>query len=908
MVSGLRVRRLHPHLPVFSIEDAHERAMLHVPGSVVPADLPTVEALAVHWSTPPSGGRPLARKTAALAEELRLAAGEVRDRWERLAARPYLPVALTVELRGPCLLACDYCYAGSPLRAKAAPLNRAVLQAACDWVAGNCAAGGGRFVLSIHGVGESARTWTEARHCLEAARAAATRRAVALYAHATTHGQLDEGQAGWLADNFDAIDLSCDGLPEVQNAARPRRDHAPSSRSVESVARFWTARGVNLSMRATVTPRTLLQMRRLVEYAAALGIRRLRLEPAYGMKSGEFRPEQAGLFVHELIETQRLGTRRGIEVETSTPRLDELHGPFCEVNRQVLRLLDDGRVTGCLRGRYEQNDGAPGNRMMQAVPAAYDLRAGRFHPAAEVVARFQKQFLTVPDACRNCLIQFNCARSCPDGCPSPQTDYRGTFRCRVQQQLALQWIWHAAGPGAGKSGVVTPPGAYPEPAAMKTRLQEMLAPLAGRVAGEGIVNNVVTAGAIYPIEDRDLPAPPWVDHGFDQDGEKAWETLRAAAREHPGTPVSIYLHVPFCEQKCLFCDCHSLRIPRTAARKRGEFVQRLLADIRQWGTATPAERWPVTTVHFGGGTPTCLDDGELDAIVAALTRHFGVDARTEWAVETTETGLDNAALGHLRRCGFTRLHVGVQTLEEPLRQQLGRRVTTRDLLPQLQAAMAAGFTTSVDLIYGLPEQTLPGWLDTIEQLAGIGIHGLSTYALNLSERNRQLLRKFPHFRRDDLRDCLMLNLAEEVLLKRGYQKNHFAHFARPEDRNLYFRHATRGEPLIALGPSASGNIGGVDYRMCNYPRYLAGTRVRPALEGSLRVAEEEAVLQPIMAGVMAGHAQRAAFGRCGAEPLIDRWIQHRLLSPGSGAEGNHRLTAMGSWLVARMLQEILALQ
>jgi oxygen-independent coproporphyrinogen-3 oxidase len=889
MTGALQHGRVHPSLPIFAIEAPNGRAVLYVPGHAVPCEPGRVRELRTRWRAAAPGGG-IAVAPDALAEELVRTATAVQIKWDRLAHEPFAPIALTAELRGPCLQACTYCYADAVNLRAPVPLNRPAFAAACEWVARNCSTARQPFVLSVHGVGESTDTWVGAETCVDVARSAALQQGVPTHFHATTSGQLDEKRARWLARAFDAIDVSCDGPADVQNTLRPRRDGRSSAQAVEAAAKLWREHGVDLTMRATVTPRSLIQMRRLVEYAGSLAVRKLHVEPVYGRPGTGFTPADAGRFAYEFLEAQRAGARQGIAVETSAPRLDELHGPFCEPHRQTLRLTSDGTTAVCFRGVGGR--GAPQPRM-RAPAASYDATIDQFVVAPELTDSFRQETLAVGPACRDCLNQLHCTRACPDDCPSAAG--AGSFRCRVQQALATQWIWQAAWRDAG--GDSRPPS-LPE---ARARLEEMSAAITRPVDCRPLVEDILTVSRSYAIEDRALPPPGWVDYGFDCGQQKAWETVCAAARIHRPPAVSIYLHVPFCEQKCLFCDCHSVRASGEA--KRGDLVRRIVADIQRWRDDTPAAGWTVTTVHFGGGTPTNLGEAELARVVAKVSTAFAVTPDTEWAIEMTEAGLEPLMLDRLRRLGFRRIHVGVQTLQEPLRQQLGRPPAADTVLAGLAAAVASGFIMSVDLIYGLPEQTLDGWCETIDRLVASGIHGISAYALNLSRRNRRLLREFPRHRQDAWRDCLMLHLAEERLRARGFAKNHFAHFARGGDRNLYFRHAVRREPLIALGPSASGAVGNVEYRNADYPRYLADACAGVPLAGARTLTAAEMRAQPLTADLLAGEVQAARLAEVGAGDLISRWQQHRLLERVS-ANQPYRLSAAGSWVITAMQREI----
>jgi len=222
------------------------------------------------------------------------------------------------------------------------------------------------------------------------------------------------------------------------------------------------------------------------------------------------------------------------------------------------------------------------------------------------------------------------------------------------------------------------------------------------------------------------------------------------------------------------------------------------------------------------------------------------------------------------------------------------------VLQRLSGAMSAGMVTSVDMLYGLPGQSAPAVLTDVARLVDVGIHGVSLYRLNLSSQNRELMQRFQCFNQQSIRDFVMLAAAEELLLAAGYRKNHYVHYALPQDTDRYFRYRVWGEDLLGLGASASGSFGQWEYVCHRYPEYLqANERELPisAVARSRRPRDEAVLAAWLMAGevpaeVAAGHADGGA---------LPRWVDAGLLVPnGSG----YRLTAGGSWLIADMLAEL----
>ena len=217
-------------------------------------------------------------------------------------------------------------------------------------------------------------------------------------------------------------------------------------------------------------------------------------------------------------------------------------------------------------------------------------------------------------------------------------------------------------------------------------------------------------------------------------------------------------------------------------------------------------------------------------------------------------------------------------------------------------AVEAGFVTSVDLVVGLPGESLSGFATAIESLAAVGVHGVSLYVLNRSARNAKFLRKVSALP-DILDNYLFFQSGDQMLSRLGYVKSHFTHYARPEDKNLYFRHRLRGEDLIALGPSADGVLGDLHYRNLDWPDWAAHITDRGGIEGVLRETFAEIVARPATSALMCGEAHAAALCAVGADALLARWLGQCLLLPSSDA-GLFYLTGNGSWLVGEMMEAV----
>jgi oxygen-independent coproporphyrinogen-3 oxidase len=413
--------------------------------------------------------------------------------------------------------------------------------------------------------------------------------------------------------------------------------------------------------------------------------------------------------------------------------------------------------------------------------------------------------------------------------------------------------------------------------------------------------------AKYFLHDRrrTLPAPVWAQRRFEQDGKEAWQLLGGILKKSPQQAISIYVHIPFCDRRCAFCDCYSFPLKPSQKEEAGLFARTLQDEIYAWASFRGLAGRKVTTVHFGGGTPNYLEPDILLQLVRSIESRFCTSDETEWALESTSSMLTAKHIKMLSEWGFNRIHIGVQTLEADVRQHIGRRETASQVLSKLEQLLESGFVVSVDLIYGLPGQTVGGFIDTLEKLVKTGVHGFSLYQLQTGTHNRRFLEKEGLNDRDLLGDYLFLQIADNYLQVKGYQKNHFAHYAYPKDTDLYYRHAVRGEDLLALGPTADGVFGAYHYRHGEYNDYMRETsQNQPGLQGGLVESEIEQRIRQSVAHLMGGRISKGLVSEeMAIGHLIDSW-ENRLLVRRLAKDGDYILTGNGSWFIADMLSEL----
>ena len=195
-------------------------------------------------------------------------------------------------------------------------------------------------------------------------------------------------------------------------------------------------------------------------------------------------------------------------------------------------------------------------------------------------------------------------------------------------------------------------------------------------------------------------------------------------------PISIYIHVPFCKKRCYYCDFNTL-----AGKDRyiASYFEALKLEILQVaGQLTDSE--VVHSVYLGGGTPSYVDVAYILDVMSVLRENFKLTTDCEITIEANPGTLSKEKLNSYRQAGINRISLGVQTADDNELQQLGRIHTFQDVVETVDLARRDGFTNiSVDLIFGLPNQTVNGWMDTLEKTVSLEIEHISVYALTIEE-------------------------------------------------------------------------------------------------------------------------------------------------------------------------------
>lgn len=294
----------------------------------------------------------------------------------------------------------------------------------------------------------------------------------------------------------------------------------------------------------------------------------------------------------------------------------------------------------------------------------------------------------------------------------------------------------------------------------------------------------------------------------------------AEASNASGRPLSLYFHIPFCDTVCYYCACNKVV---TKDRSRAQpYLDRVYREIAMQGELFDANR-PVEQLHWGGGTPTFISPGQMRELMAVTGRHFRLldDDSGEYSIEIDPREVTDETIGVLREIGFNRMSLGLQDLDPKVQKAVNRIQTAEETFGALNAARREGFRSiSMDLIYGLPLQTVKSFIATLDRVLEAEPDRLSVFNYaHLPERFKPQRRINESELPSADQKLEILHQIGEHLAAAGYVYIGMDHFARPDDelaiaqrdghlyRNFqgYSTHAHCD--LVALGVTSIGMVG-----------------------------------------------------------------------------------------------------
>jgi len=300
---------------------------------------------------------------------------------------------------------------------------------------------------------------------------------------------------------------------------------------------------------------------------------------------------------------------------------------------------------------------------------------------------------------------------------------------------------------------------------------------------------------------------------------------------------NLYIHVPYCDGKCLYCAFYSIRGTTDERDAYADLPGLELARVLAEGVSVTPE-----TVYFGGGTPALLGPEGLRRLASGLRRRVSFEAVVEWTVEVTPPTASDAVLDALREVGVTRVSMGVQCLDDRTLRALGRRHGAADAEAAARRIRAAGFANvGIDLIAGLPGLDEPGWAETLARTLALEPAHVSVYGLSVEPGSglaRQVERGLSLPGEEE--GLAALQQAEAALTDAGLARYEISNYARPGCTCLHNLACWRGEDYLGLGPAAASRIG-----LTRRTHAADAAAYRVAITSGSNPLSEEVTLSPV---------------------------------------------------------------
>ena len=377
-----------------------------------------------------------------------------------------------------------------------------------------------------------------------------------------------------------------------------------------------------------------------------------------------------------------------------------------------------------------------------------------------------------------------------------------------------------------------------------------------------------------------------------------------------------YVHVPYCKARCGYCDFNTYTAEEIGSSSQGTFAQTLIKEIEFSAGVLENSRIPsrkLSTVFFGGGTPTLLPAADLIAILDKLKATFGFEPELDITTEANPDSVDEEYLSKLKQAGFTRISIGMQSAVPKVLAVLERTHNPENVAKAVSAAKSVGLATSVDLIYGSPTETLDDWKVSLQTAIYLDTDHISAYSLIVEEgtklarqiKSGQLVEPDEDFHAD------MYELAEQMLSAAGFTNYEVSNWSKSvETRSAHNMAYWKSMDWWGYGPGAHSHVGGVRWWNVKNPaayqdRINAG--VSPALEREL-IDEENRNIERVMLetriaeGIDLAWLKEQGFA---SNQAVSELIAEELIDAKAVFAGVVKLTAKGRLLADLVTRKLL---
>lgn len=329
--------------------------------------------------------------------------------------------------------------------------------------------------------------------------------------------------------------------------------------------------------------------------------------------------------------------------------------------------------------------------------------------------------------------------------------------------------------------------------------------------------------------------------------------------------LHLYVHIPFCARICPYCAFYKTRADSSQTQR---FCEALIREVEERAGHLPLR---LETIYLGGGTPTALTSAQLEFLLGGFRERLDLSAVCEWTVEANPGSVSPRKAELLWSLGVSRISLGAQSWDDELLQLLGREHNAAQAEDSLRILRGAGLTNvNMDLMFGLPGQTLAQWESTLKKTIDLGPEHISTYCLTYEEDTEFFARhQRGEFREDSDSDARFLESAMHLLEDAGFEHYEISNYARGGYASSHNRGYWEGEDYLGIGPSAFSTIGFERHQ--NIPDYRRYADL--VLSGNSPISSTEPLTKEMKRGERIALALRTVRGIPAVE--LDQWPNER---------------------------------
>ena len=346
----------------------------------------------------------------------------------------------------------------------------------------------------------------------------------------------------------------------------------------------------------------------------------------------------------------------------------------------------------------------------------------------------------------------------------------------------------------------------------------------------------------------ELPSPPLLTASRGTAGKE----------RGPGGEGGIYLHIPYCDTKCIYCDFYSI----TNHTNKNRFITSLLKEIEYYSPLLKNHKFD--TIFFGGGTPSLLPVEDFSRIFESLYKHYSISHNSEITIEANPGTLDKKKLTELKQLPINRISFGVQSFNDDDLKFLTRIHSSEEAIKTVKSAQDAGYNNiNIDLIFALPNQTMDAWKYNLDKAVSIGTQHISAYSLIFEEgtvlNNMKRLGQVNSADIELERD--MFDYTSSFLQSNRYEHYEISNYAKPGMECRHNLKYWQCEEYISFGPSASSYVGKKRWtNIKNLLKYIKSVQSgKSAVDFEEDITDEKAITEFIFLGLRSRGIDLARF-------------------------------------------------